>query len=299
MPLLKTTVVEQNRSAVQKRRGKALFPTCANTKCASGWLQVWRSRTAPVIEGGWSCSPGCTRVRIAELVHREQTEHARAAGIHRHRIPIGLVLLTEGWITRDQLRKGLHAQKAGEGVRLGSWLTEHCGLAERRVTQALSIQWNCPILAIDREHTTPAISVVPRLFLETFGCLPLRLSDSGILYIAFEDRIDHSLALAIERMSGLRVEAGLVDGSEFRHAHSSILTTRFPRARIVEASTVEAMIDVLTAIVEREKPVQARIVRVRGSYWLRAWKTPDPLESGQHKSAREVEDVVCSLTHFQ
>ena len=92
------------------------------------------------------------------------------------------------------------------------------------------------------------ISAVPRLFLETFGFLPLRSSATGILYIAFDDRIDHSLTLAIERMSGLRVESGLMDSSEFRCAHRSLLAARFPRARMVEASGIEAMVDALTAI---------------------------------------------------
>jgi len=301
MPVLDAGLTGQEESSLlQQRRGKTFFPACANTRCLSGWLHVWRSRTVPVVEGGWLCSPGCTRVRLAELIHRERTEHTRTAGVHRHRVPIGLVLLTEGWISRDQLRRGLSAQKAGDSVRLGNWLIENCGLEERRVTQALSIQWNCPILAIDKAHKAPMISIVPRLFLETFGCVPLRLSATGILYIAFEDRIDHSLTLAIERMSGLRVEAGLVNGSEFRHAHAAILAARFPRARIVEASNVEAMIDALTAIIEKDKPQQARIVRVHGSYWLRVWKGSGSLESEQYLDpSKGVEDVICSLARFQ
>lgn len=301
MPLLGTSSpTEQEERKPLQRRGRALFPVCANAKCSSGWLHVWRSHSTPIIEGGWTCSYSCTRARIAELVHRERTGHTQTAGMHRHRVPIGLVLLTEGWISRDDLRRGLSAQKAGEAVRLGTWLIKHCGLEERRVTQALSIQWNCPILPIDREHKTPVISAVPRLFLETFGCLPLRSSATGILYIAFDDRIDHSLTLAIERMSGLRVESGLIDSSEFRSAHRSILAARFPRARMVEASGIEAMVDALTAIVEREKPFQTRIVRVHGFYWLRVWKEPTSLEPKHDISApKGVEDVISSLTHFQ
>ena len=46
---------------VRRRLALGLFTSCANPACASGWLKFWRSRSAPVFEGGWSCSPACTR----------------------------------------------------------------------------------------------------------------------------------------------------------------------------------------------------------------------------------------------
>jgi len=285
----------------QKRRTAAMFPACVNPHCTSGWLHLWRSRSSPVIESGWSCSPGCTRVWVAELVQRERMGHSQRAAMHRHRVPIGLVLLTERWISHSDLRKGLDAQRAGASVRIGAWLMEHCGLEERRITQALGIQWNCPILTIGRDHKTPEMSLVPRIFLETFGILPLRLSGTGVLYVAFEDRIDHSLTLSIERMTGLRVEAGLVSCSEFLRAQKSILAARFPRTRLVEASSTEAIVDALTAIVEKEKPLQARIVRVHGFYWLRLWsKSLRGSSADTHVlSSNDIQDVVCSLARFQ
>lgn len=313
MPLLNKQLSARDAAeATPSRSASALFPVCVNRRCNTGWLHVWRSRTAPVVEGGWSCSPACTRARIAELVHREREGHDQPAALHRHRIPIGLVLLQEGWITHDQLRRALEAQRAGSAGRLGAWLMEQCGLEERRVTQALSIQWNCPILTFDQERAGVAFSLVPRIFLDTFGFVPLRLLTAGILYIGFEDRIDHSLTLVIERMTGLRVEAGLVSGSEFRRARESVLTARFPRTRIIEAVNSEAMVDALVRLVEREKPVEARIVRVHGFYWLRLWKAlgrsgaslpttaVDGIADGSADwIANRMEDVISSVARFQ
>jgi len=301
MPVLvKRPATTETREPSQGRRASALFPVCANTKCTSSWLHVWRSRTAPVIEDGWACSPGCTRTRIEELIHREREGHARTAAMHRHRIPIGLVLLAEGWISHDQLRRALDAQKAGAAGRIGLWLMEHCGLEESRVTQALSIQWNCPIFSPNHERTVGTTLLVPRLFLDTFGFLPLRLTTAGILYIAFEDRIDHSLTLAIERITGLRVEAGLVSGSEFRRYHDRILAAKFPRARLIEAVSVGAMVNALAQLVEQEKPIEARIVRVHRFYWLRLWKEGGRSWTSSDSSETDgIEDVICSLTQFQ
>ncbi len=301
MPLLdKHPATPELRDASRERRATALFPVCANPECASGWLHVWRSRTAPILEGGWSCSARCTQARIKGLVRRESQGQNQPAPRHRHRIPIGLVLLDQGWITHDDLRKALDAQRNGEAARLGAWLMANRGLDERRVTQALSIQWNCPILALDQERTGQPVSLVPRLFMDTFDCLPLRLSSAGILYLAFEDRIDHSLTLAVERLTGLRVEAGLLSGSDFRRAHASMPTARFPRARIVEAVSAEALANALTRVIEKEMPAQARVVRVHGYLWLRLWKESSESTSETRSSATDgVEDVICSLARFQ
>ena len=54
---------------------------------------------------------------------------------------------------------------------------------------------------------------MPRLFVDAFGALPLRVAAGKILYLGFEDRLDPVLALAVERMTGLRVESGLVQES--------------------------------------------------------------------------------------
>lgn len=301
MPVLgkRWTAAEVQETSLGERSA-ALFPACANPACASSWLQVWRNRKTPVIEGGWVCSPACTAARIAELLHRERNGHTETMVMHRHRIPIGLVLLAEGWITHDQLRRALEAQRAGAEGRIGTWLMKNCGLEEHRVTQALSIQWNCPIFWHKREQLDGAVSMVPRLFLDTFGFFPVRLSNAGILYIAFEDRIDHSLTLALERMTGLKVEAGLMSSSEFQLAHERLLTAKFPRARLIEAASVEAMVNALTRLVEKEKPAEVRIVRVHGFYWFRLWKHSGASQADLHPVAMDAfEDVICSLTRFQ
>ena len=44
--------------------------TCANPGCRTGWLHLWRSRSSPVFEAGWTCSADCTRVRVAAAVRR-------------------------------------------------------------------------------------------------------------------------------------------------------------------------------------------------------------------------------------
>ncbi len=52
-------------------------------------------------------------------VPREQAS-AHPVAAHRHRVPIGLVLLAQGWITHDQLKHALEAQRRARDCALAS-----------------------------------------------------------------------------------------------------------------------------------------------------------------------------------
>jgi hypothetical protein len=278
----------------------ALFPECSNPSCASGRIHLWRSRRIPAIEGGWVCSPECTLRRVQVIISRELRGHSRAAEMHSHRVPLGLILLAQGWISREQLRSAIQAKRNGYPGRIGAWLMEHCKLEEQRVTEALSLQWNCPVLAGEPDRGLLALPPIPRILIDTFALVPLRLSGSGSLFLAFEDRIDHSLTLAIERIIGQRVEAGLLSGSEFQRAHRRMLAARFPRARLIEGGGAEALAAALAQVIEKAQPADAWIVRVRHLLWLRLWSVRRQALAGFDPSDQcKFEDVVCSLPDFE
>jgi hypothetical protein len=274
------------------------FPACANPRCASGWLHVWRKRRVPVIEGGWLCSPACTRARIDDLLRREQAG-AYVVSTHRHRVPIGLILLNQGSITHEDLKGALEAQRQGARMRLGEWLVEHRGLNEARLTQALGVQWSCPVFSLEKHGGGLPITILPRLLAESFGFVPLRLSASGLLYLAFEDRIDHSLTLAIERMTGLRVESGLLSATEFHQAQQCFAQGRFARARIIEAASLDLLAEAFTRHIEKIKPTEARLVRLQDLLWLRLWtrdETPAPTPDTPRPG--EFQDIIGSAVRF-
>ena len=61
---------------------------------------------------------------------------------------------------------------------------------EATVTRALALQWSCPVLASNRIILASLTSVVPRLFLDAFGALPLRIAAGKLLYLGFEQCLD-------------------------------------------------------------------------------------------------------------
>jgi hypothetical protein len=212
--------------------------------------------------------------------------------MHRHRIPLGLVMLEQNWITRAELREALEAQRSAGTGRLGSWLMRQHAASEQTVTRALGLQWSCPVLGLDNHDPQGLTVVMPRLFLDAFGALPLRLAAGKVLYMGFEESLDSVLALAVERMTGLRVESGMVPGSLFEAAHARMLDAQFPHVELVEAISEAAAVLAFTKSIERTRPVASRLVRVHDCLWLRLWKSP---QRGPLPEAGTVLDLVCSI----
>jgi len=277
---------------VQGGERSGWLSTCANPGCHSGWLHLWRSRSRPVFEQGWTCSQACTRARVALAVRRELEGRLTAPPVHRHRIPLGLTMLEQGWITAVQLRGGLQAQKAAGGGRLGHWLVEQHGVSEALVARALGLQWSCPVLPLEFHDVEGLTGILPRLFVDAFGALPLRVAAGRLLYLGFEDRLDQVLALAIERMTGLRVESGLVQGSLFGPAHTRMLSARFPPVELIEATSEQAIVQSLTRAIEKARPFRSRVVRVHDCLWLRM-EVSDQV--GPLPEPDAVQDLICSI----
>ena len=268
-----------------------LLEACSNPRCRSGWLHVWRSRSTPVFESGWTCSPVCTEKRIQLAIRREMDGRGTEAGTYRHRMPLGLVMMEQGWITPQQLKQGLEAQRTAGGGRLGQFLVAQHGISEHLVTKALSLQWKCPVLGVDFHDPEALSPLMPRLFVDAFGALPLRVAARRLLYLGFEQRLDPVLALAVERMIGLRVESGIVCASEFGPARERMLNAVYPPVQLLEAASEPTLVSVLAKIVERTRPVESRLVRLHDCLWLRMWtrKSARPLPDTQ-----SVQDVIAS-----
>lgn len=279
-------------STVPDRPRSPWLETCANPGCRSGWLHLWRSHTTPVFEGGWTCSPACTHARVAAAVARELEGRTAARENHRHRVPLGLLLLQQGWITHAQLRRALDAQKKAGTGRLGQWLMSQRVIDEEHITRALGLQWSCPVLSVEQHDPAAMAAVLPRLFVDAFGVLPLRIAGGRLLYLGFEAALDPVLALALERMSGLRVESGIVAGSGFRQAHARMLQARFAPVELVEAVSAPAAALSLARTVEKARPGAARLVRVHDCLWLRMWEQAGV---GGEPGSGWVRDLVCSI----
>jgi hypothetical protein len=251
---------------------------CGNLDCANGWTMPWRNRRRPIFEEQWGCSGRCVLAMTRAAVKREQgdrTAESAAAAPHRHRVPLGLLLLSQGWITHPQLQRALEAQRESGTGRIGYWLQSECGLEAKYITRGLSMQWNCPVLTTEGFAPEAMALAVPKLFVEKFELLPLRVAGSRILYLGFDDRLDATSAFAVEKMTELKVESGLVEGAQFQTARSRLLEYRGVEMKLETVADEDVLAARMTAILEQKKPVASRLVRLHQYYWMRVW-----LESG-------------------
>jgi Type II secretion system (T2SS), protein E, N-terminal domain len=273
--------------------------SCSNPECVSGWTMPWRSRRRPIFEGQWGCSGRCVLAMVKAGLKREVAGRGvvQSGGVHRHRVPLGLVMLAQGWITHPQLQAALHAQKTSGSGRIGDWLVSECGLEEEQVTRGLSVQWSCPVLKVHGFLPGEMALVMPRQFVEEFGVVPLRVAGSRLLYLGWEDRLNASVAYAVEQMSGVKVESGMVNGADLRVARARLLEAEAVTTVVQTAEDEDALAAKITGVLEQRQPVAARLVRLHQYYWLRLW-----LESGTKgsvgnlpRSAEDMQDCIYTI----
>jgi hypothetical protein len=272
-----------------------LIGRCANQECASGWLHLFRKRSRPAFEGQWVCSRECMEMLIRSAIRRELEGRGSPPAAHSHRIPLGLLMLEKGWITPGQLRKALEAQRNAGSGRVGEWLVRQHATTETMVTRALSLQWSCPALSLDSRTMEPSTTVMPRLFLDAFGVVPLSVPSGKLLYLGFEEALDPVLALALERATGAHVESGIMQTTVFKKVLAGLLQCEFPAVQLCEANSEFPAAQLLAKAIERNEPIDSRLVRVHDFLWLR-------MNSSRNyrgvASMASVRDVVCTIGKF-
>ena len=251
---------------------EAVNHVCGAEGCASAWRKPWKNRTRPIFEDEWGCSSKCIQKIVAATVRRETGEGVDADTTpHRHRVPLGLVLLAQGWITHPQLRAALDAQRNSGHGRIGDWLAESCGLDQQRITRGLGMQWNCPVFTTDGFTPGAMALVMPKRFVVEFGLVPLRVAGRSVLYLAAQDKLNAAPALAIEHMSGLKVESGLLGEARFQEVREGILAAESVPVTMGNVPDEEALALRITRRLEQGLPLASRLVRVHQYYWLRTW----------------------------
>ncbi len=259
-----------------------------------------RSRTRPVFEGRWCCSGACLEARVATAVRRE-TKREPVRRTHEHRIPLGLLLLSTGVISQEDLRRALKVQQ-GTGKRIGEVLTTECGVPERKVTEALATQWSCPMWNVAGTRLAGMAAVAPRAILQRTGTLPLRLvrgtdqSERAIgpehrLAVAFTEAIDPQAVFGLRWMHDVAVDAGVAPKTQWAEAHTHVLSASGVPAEEMDCASLADMENSIIRTLKRLQPVESRWARVHEFFWLRLWLEPAALAGGPQQT-EDVADFV-------
>jgi hypothetical protein len=172
----------------------------------------WRHGTIR-LHGSVYCAPTCfesaTRRHFVRLCAA-----VLSAPPARHRVPLGLLMISRGQLTNPQLRSALEAQRAQGGHRLGEWLEKLGFATEQQVTAALARQWACPVLAPTAKCEPSCLRLLPFHLLENSRMWPVQfVSSTRTFHLAFCDGIDYAALYAIEQMLDCRTQPCLTTRS--------------------------------------------------------------------------------------
>jgi len=279
-------------AALDVAKGPPLIGHCSNPGCRTSWLQLFRQRTRPIFEAGWTCSRECTQAKLRLAVRRELDGRVQGQETHRHRIPLGLLMLEKGWISSQQLRRAVETQRRSGVLRIGEWLIRQGATDEALVTRALGLQWGCPVLSLSSGRLAGRHQLLPRLFVDAVGALPLQGSSGRILYLGFEQSVDPALAFSVQRIQCARVECGILQSSKFKDVLGSTNNQSFNSVQLAEATSEFAAAHILAKSIERAHPISSRLVRVHEWLWLRmvlkSPALPEPMDA-------YTSDVLCRI----
>jgi hypothetical protein len=206
-----------------------------------------------LFEGRWYCDPRCLKsaleLRVSNLLFGFRPRKSKP-----YRLPLGLLLVSRGAVTTDQLRYALHLQRAAGVDKLGTWFCRMGAISEEQIAAALAQQWGCALFPLDTEMPNPSwLGRIPFSLLESARAVLAHVSpDSRLLHLAFGDRVDHFLLYAVEQMLDCRTVpcvapetriATLLNSLRLQSEKSEIAfdTVREPReiARIICNYTIE------------------------------------------------------------
>jgi len=211
------------------------FPSCMRR--ASVWRRFSGEREGVRVEGRWYCSPECFE-KAAVDIYARLLPSARRRDAKRHRIPLGLVLFSQGLVTQSHLQAALQSQRESGG-RVGEWLRQHGAVNENQVTTALAMQWSRPVFPLEgHRRFLECANLIPAPMLESARMVPVHhVAASKLLYVAFAESIDYTILYGIEQMLDVRTEPCLAQESTIARAMEELRQRQRPSEVLFDCMT--------------------------------------------------------------
>jgi hypothetical protein len=236
-------------------------PTCPRRR------RLWRALFVPLrglsLDDHWYCSPECFRYALTSTI--EQLLPGPPPPQNKpHRVPLGLLMLSRGYVDEEQLKRALQAQRDSGTGRLGEWLRHLGAVTEEQVTQILGFQWSIPIFPLNKSRQYLECShLVPLPLLEVAEMVPVHyIPSSHHLYVAFVDRINYTALYSVEKMLECHTEPCLALQSQVQQALEDLHGRPRPSETLID--TVCDPLEIADATLFSASKLSAQGVRVSG-----------------------------------
>jgi hypothetical protein len=240
------------------------LPTCSNTLL----MRSVQSRVGISVGHVWYCSADCFAAAA-----RKQFSALSGGSIiempHHPRLSIGLVMLSKGYVTDDQLRFAM-AQSQLHSEELEAALVRLGLASERQLTAARAAQWGYPVLGQDRVGQSVEANI-PATLLHTCSAVPLHYSRAAKRYLmGFVYRVDHSLLNSLEQVTGARVEPCFITPTEFAEQMDRLTAVPNCEELVFEnTSTPAQMANTVAGFAVEVAAREARFAQCRDYVWAR------------------------------
>ncbi len=196
--------------------------TCSRPECTR-WLTQRHFETRKVgvkFEEKWFCSYRC----LARGLERTLGKMLGPVGVqtkHSFRMPLGLTLVSRGYLTSDQLREAneLHRER---GQEIGETLLDLGFVNEKQLTAVKAAQWGCPAYDLPA-CMPPAAFRVPATMMKRYLMVPLQyVEKQQKLSIGFCEGIEYVALYAVEQITGCKAQPYLITASDYQRFTASL-----------------------------------------------------------------------------
>ncbi len=247
---------------------------CGNTGCSTRiLLRAFTHRHRGVtIENDWYCGTDCLEQVVGRKVREVMTAQHKPTRARSSRVPLGLLLLSRGVLTSEQLKLALEYQRSTQ-LDFGDSLQKLGFATQQDVTAAVAAQWACPVFHLGEGPLEVQVRI-PRPLLEQYEMLPVHYSEKERrLLIGFVRNVQHQALYSIGHITSCTVAPCFISAREYqsqlRVARASFL--RDYELVFEEVIDTAEMARIITNYMVQLSAHRMRVGKCRDYVWARIW----------------------------
>lgn len=245
-----------------------IFARCRNDRCASRLPYVHLRHNGLTLNDTWVCGVECLEEQLSQLFHHSGTPGRRSEPV-RSRLPLGLALLSRGFISPDALRAALRMQQECPEVRVGDILRNMGAVNDSQITAARATQWRCPVFPLNEKSLRLNVNdFIPAALLWKHSMLPVHFAEQNrSLYLAFGCEVHYPVIRAIERALGATVVPCMVDDMPLQESLSALAPEN--EVLLPSITSPEDITRITVGYAETLRASSIRTASVGNDIWIR------------------------------
>jgi len=244
---------------------------CANSACRAKPMRTRLLCSGAYIGEERYCSPDCLHAGLAQHFAELLQKPKAVPGKRQHRIPIGLELVSRGYISGQTLQTALQRQRQNPNLRLGQILVDMRSVSEEQITTAVAAQWSVPVFRAERSRVPEAALLLPVALMTRYKMLPVHFNkQQNRLHVAFAQVVDSSVLYSIEKMLGMTTEACIADESVLLHLLELACNQERPAEYVLNNLSVPELASMIAGYALRLRTERIKASSCHGQLWVRA-----------------------------